>query len=201
MPKIINMAGLRFGRLTAVRRVGKNEHRQSVWLFLCDCGQEIERPGQWVRKGDTLSCGCLKKDKMTTHGEARSRLYRIWQGMVRRCYLPSASSYSKYGGRGIGVCAEWRGSYCAFRDWSAAHEYAPDLQIERIDVNGNYEPANCKWATRDEQNLNKRCSRFVQFNGQRVNYVVAAKALGLPRHRVWQRLARGFSDEAALAVD
>lgn len=102
-----------------------------------------------------------------THGDTGTRLYRIWKSMKCRCLCPSYPPYKRYGARGINVCEDWAKSYEAFRTWAYSHGYADDLELERIDVNGNYDPKNCSWITHHEQTLNRRDTLYIQIHGVR----------------------------------
>ena len=127
----------------------------------CDCGTTATTLGADLRKGKTVSCGCYRLEcvkRPKKHGETKTRVYRTWKAMRRRCRNPKATGYKNYGGRGISVCAEWE-SFTVFRDWALANGYRDDLSIERINVDGNYEPANCTWANAVTQAGNRNYTK------------------------------------------
>ena len=158
------LTGRRFGRLTVIGDAGKTySGNRKMWLCKCDCGNYTEVPTISLTTGATRSCGCLKSETSTEtcisrekHGITKSRIYRIWSGMKARCYCKTASGYDEYGGVGITVCAEWKNDFEKFYKWSLKNGYAEDLTIDRLDGKGNYEPSNCRWATRSVQNKNRR---------------------------------------------
>ena len=155
--KTIDITGNKYNMLTVIKFNHSNKKsRKSYWLCKCECGNEKVICGNSLKTGNVKSCGCLLKRGNTKHGLKHTRLYDILCGMKRRCYNPNQPCYKNYGARGIKVCDEWLNDPKAFYDWSITHGYKDDLTIDRINVNGNYEPSNCKWVSIKEQGRNKR---------------------------------------------
>jgi len=168
----IDFTGMRFERLTVIKRVESPYKNGHAWLCRCDCGKEIIAQTGGLKDGTYKSCGCYARDmakKRAKHGDARDsgrvRLYEIWNAMKGRCTRVNTVGYKDYGGRGITVCQEWIDSYISFREWALNNGYADNLTIDRIDVNGNYEPSNCRWATAKQQCRNTRRNFNITYNG------------------------------------
>ena len=162
--------GDKYGRWTVLKPIKLG--RQAKWLCKCECGTEKIVPAQNLKTGKSKSCGCLNRELASIrlhniafkHGSFPQKLYVAWQNMKLRC--TSLDKSGRYYKRGIFVCDEWKNSFLAFREWALKNGYQENLTIDRIDVNGNYEPSNCRWITMKEQSNNRSTNHFVEFNGE-----------------------------------
>lgn len=192
-----DLTGKKFWNMTVLKYVGINQKGRSIWLCKCKCGKEKIVVGSELKRGKVKSCGCLNR---SIDGLYQSRLYRIHHMMLCRCYTKSTTNYDLYGGRGIRVCEEWRGKngFMNFYNWSMKNGYSDELSIDRIDVNGNYEPNNCRWATHEEQSNNMRRNKFLEYGGERLTVSQWARKLGINYNTLDKRLRKSWSVEDAL---
>lgn len=189
----------KFGRLTLVefRYIRNKRH---YFYAKCDCGNSKIVCYEDIKRGDTLSCGCIHRETLSnlrkTHGESKTRLYKIWLGIKKRCYCPTSSRYTYYGGRGIKMCSDWN-SFFEFKKWAINNNYSDCLSIDRKDANGNYEPNNCRWVSTLAQANNKRTSKFLLYNGEVLSLAEWCRKLNLNYNKTRSRLRYGWSVERA----
>lgn len=193
-----DLTGQRFGRLTVLEFV-PNDKSNSYWKCKCDCGNETLVAGEKLTRNHTQSCGCLQKEitsqMFRKHGYSENRLHKTWRGMKDRCYNINDKSYKYYGGRGITVCDKWKDDFYAFRDWAMTHGYDVTLTIDRIDVDGNYEPKNCRWADTKTQARNMRNNIMVIYQGKKRCLAEAAELAQIPYKTLLARYYRGDRGE------
>lgn len=197
--KTEDITGQKFGRLTAIRFDHKEKDNHCNWLFKCDCGGEIVARKSNVMRGRVKFCNKCKYEKQTKHGKKGTRLYSVWTCMKQRCLNKNHKSYKDYGGRGITVCKEWL-DFEPFYNWAMVNGYDENAKfmqctIDRIDVNGNYEPNNCRWVNNKEQSENKRTARRIEYNGEIHCMSEWARILKIDRSLIKYRLNKGISIE------
>lgn len=188
----LDITGHSYGELTPLSRaIGPFRHRGTVWECLCSCGEIVQVALRHLRgkvSGRTISCGHVREQTGGNyrHGGCSSSLYKCWSSMRERCSNPNKQFYYCYGARGISVCSEWQNSFIAFRNWALANGYADHLVLDRKDVDGNYEPDNCRWITRLQSANNMRSNVLLTAFGE-------TKTV-----REWSRDMRCWASDAAM---
>lgn len=213
--------GERYGRLRAIREVEPtgSTRKYRTFLFQCDCGARKEIQLRNVRNSSVVSCGCFSREssaaRKTTHGLSKEPIFGSYQAMMVRCYDSKHPTYKRYGKRGISVCKEWRNpdkGLANFVEWNERlplnKRWRPGLTLDRIDNNGNYDPSNCRWATRRKQQWNREVTKKVNYKGKltpfpQVYAILARKneiPEGLSLHTSMARLNRGWTARRALTT-
>ncbi len=185
--------GVKFGTLTAIKPTTVKGNRQ-YWLCKCECGNLTEIRCDHMFDGRIKSCGCKKYEYIGNakriHGKKHTRIYRIYQNMKNRCYNKNFPEYKRYGARGISICEEWLIDRCAFFDWAFKNGYTDELTLDRIDVNGNYEPSNCRWITILEQQNNRRTNHFVSYGNKRLTLADWSRELNIPYWKIQKHIKK-----------
>ena len=206
-----NLVGRRFGMLTVVDDAGNDARGNSMWLCRCDCGNTKTVRGSKLMDGQVKSCGCtqhifteerranISKSKIT-HGLSGTRLYYVYDNMLKRCYDAKSDRYQNYGARGITVCDEWLKDRRSFFEWAISSGYAEGLTIDRIDVNGNYCPDNCRWATAKEQANNRTSNHTLTYRGETHSIAEWAERFNIPTNALYKRISGCWDVEAALTT-
>lgn len=185
-----NIAGERYGKLVAINPIKNKKTKKGsyYWLCKCDCGNYKEIAQNNLHSGHTRSCGCLLGDKHNNVRNKNKRIYNIYLNMIARCYNKNNISYKNYGAKGITICDEWKENCEAFYIWSIENGYQDNLTIDRINVNGNYEPSNCRWATRLQQANNTTQNRFITYKGETHTLAEWSRILGIYQQKLRYRI-------------
>ena len=204
MKKFKDLTGQKFGKLTVLgfhhiekyHRKDRDEY-QNIYYWLCKCECGNKKVMQVKKK--TQSCGCeSRKNLLKSHiynGLSNTKLYNIWQGMKSRCYRKKASNYKLYGNRGIKICDEWLNNFMNFYGWALNNGYSDDLTIDRIDVNGNYEPSNCRWTTVKEQSRNRRNNNELTYNNETHCIAEWVELLGISKDILYKKSKTNMNDQ------
>lgn len=202
MSAFIDITGQKFNHLLVVERMENAPSGIPVWKCVCDCGNFTVVRGKNLKSGAVKSCGCAKKiPPNVSHRMTHTRLYETWSNMRRRCNSKSSKSYKDYGGRGIKVCDSWNRSFIDFYNWAIESGYSDNLTIDRIDVNGDYCPENCRWVPKGDQPSNRRNNWRITHRGKTQNLKQWCDELGLDYKLINNRLNRsGLSFEEAIAL-
>ena len=208
MTRTIDLTGQVFGRLTVVERTKRNG--RLAWLCRCVCGVAKTVAGHYLRNGRTRSCGCFRSDFAAANhlshggrlhhrgpGARHNAEYGAWLAMKARCARVRLRDYPNYGGRGITVCERWRHDFAAFLA-DMGPRPTPDHSVDRRDNDGNYEPGNCRWATRVEQGRNKRSNRILTVSGEARTATEWAQRFGVDVRTILRRISLGWHDDAAV---
>ena len=205
MTKLNDLTGKRFGMWRVIERADNDRHGKARWKCICDCGNVSVVSSRNLISGQSKCCGCAGKEKTikisTKHGMSHERIYGIYMGMVSRCNNKNNYSFEHYGGRGITVCDQWLGEHGFenFYKWSIENGYSEELTIDRINVNGNYEPSNCRWATVNQQRNNMRTNRTYLFNNESHTLSEWAKIAGINQFTLRTRIDKlGWEFEKAI---
>ena len=193
--RLIDLTGKRYGKLTVIKY-----NNDGTWLCKCDCGNYINRKSGTLTDGAKSTCGCERLCGNYKHNLCYSRVYKIWERMKGRCLTPTDAAYPDYGGRGIKITDEWLGEngFINFYNWAMNHGYSDELSIDRIDVNGNYAPDNCRWVDMIVQQNNRRSSRYITYNNETHTVAEWARIYDMPYDRLSYRINKGWDVEKAL---
>jgi hypothetical protein len=200
-----DLVGKKYFRLTVVAFSHHCREGKRHWLFRCECGNPVTSTASSVSGGWRKSCGCLRKEKSavtgkrnTTHGMTGSRLAATWSGMRQRCYNPKAVNYADYGGRGIRICDEWLEDPATFYRWALENGYRDDLEIDRENNDGYYEPGNCRFITLIDNQNNKRNNVRLEHGGESLTVAQWARRAGIHRDTFTSRLELGWPIKKAV---
>lgn len=184
-----NFIGKKYGNLTILsedKEISLIKKRRYV-KSICDCGNIKSRCFSKIKNGYITKCANCK---LKTHGEYKSLLYFRWQNIKNRCFNKNYHQWELYGGRGITMCNEWKNDYTKFRDWALVNGYKPELQIDRTNNNGNYEPNNCRWVTAKKNSNNRRSNILVKYKGKTLPLKIWCEKLGLKYKAIWRRIQK-----------
>lgn len=202
MSKAIDITGQKFGKLTAIKlhHIKRYEScTKRYWLCKCECGNSaIVSQGQ-LTCGKTKSCGCMQSLYFETkHKMAHTRLYNTWENMRKRCYKKQDKHYKWYGARGIKTCEEWKNDFVPFMNWALNNGYNEKLTLDRIDVNKDYTPENCRWVNWITQQRNKRSNHLLTYKNKTLCISEWADIYNINRSTLSYRIKKGWSIEKAL---
>ena len=195
-----DLSGMRYGKLLVLSRE-KSKNKKTMWKCICECGNTSVVGAIDLKRGSTKSCGCLKfESRNSTHGLSKTRLHSIWSGMKERCYRKNSPAYKWYGERGITIYQEWIDDFMNFYNWAMDNGYEDGLSIDRINVNENYEPSNCRWIPLEEQALNTRTTKFLTYKGETKTVSEWCEITGIKKTTMLNRMRLGFTAEECIEM-
>lgn len=194
----LNLINKKFGRLTVVD-LAYIKNQSTFWSCLCDCGKVVIKKASYLTTGDTRSCGCLKSEELSKrnskHNLYKHPIYNVWKNMKNRCYRINNKQYSNYGGRGITVCEEWKKDFLSFFTWANENGYKNNLTIDRIDVDGNYCPENCRFIPLSEQQKNKRNTIIIEYMNMKYTISEFSQLTSKSYDSIYRKIQKGMSPE------
>jgi hypothetical protein len=195
-----DLIGMKFNRWTVISSEYTQKGNKREWKCRCECGSVRYVRELGLKSGGSKSCGCYKRDalraRQTKHGGAYTLEYASWYTMITRCTNPESISFPSYGGRGIKVCDRWK-DFLVFQS-DMGHRPSPQHSLDRVNNDGDYEPGNCRWATRLEQSNNQRSNRLITFRGKTLSVAEMCRTYGKDHLLVRSRLREGWSVDAAM---
>lgn len=207
----MNLEGQRFDRLFVVSYSHSNNGK--FWNCVCDCGSMTVVSTSHLRAyQNAISCGCLNREiaamlgkkngpRMKKHGLSKTKLKTCYDNMYKRCYVDTANRYERYGGRGISMCEDWLNSRISFYQWALSSGYKEGMSIERIDIDGDYCPENCKWISLFEQQSNTSRNIFFNWRGKKRHLAEICRLEKVSYVMVYKRIARGWSIDESVSVE
>lgn len=191
-----DVIGNKYNRWTVLEELEKKNGQRMV-LCECSCENKTRRIVYLnnLRYNKSLSCGCLPLEKNTTHGMSNDRLYTIHKGILARCNNKNHRDYHNYGARGIVVCDEWKKNFMSFYNWAIENGYEDNLTLERVNVDGNYEPSNCTWITIEKQQLNKRNTIYVEHDGEKERLSDLSRRINVSYKTLQYRMEQNYKYE------
>lgn len=191
--KFNDLTGKRFGHWVVISRA-ENKGHHTMWNCKCDCGTKKAVYASHLTSGLSPSCGCITRGAIgglnRSHGMSKTRIYEIWCGIKKRCENPNSSGFHIYGSREIKICDLWRHDFLKFYDWAIKNGYSDSLTIDRIDVNGDYCPENCRWVDAKTQSNNTRRTIIVNYNGESLSVKQLSEKIGANYNRLLKAIRK-----------
>ncbi|MWV44871.1 hypothetical protein GRF59_14715 [Paenibacillus sp. HJL G12] len=180
-----DLANIRFYKLVAIRPTEERDSSRNImWLCKCDCGNEKLVSSNALLKENTVSCGCYKKIVNITHGLSDNKLYSVWCDIKSKCLNSKNKNYKYYGGKGVKICSTWLEDFMIFYNWATENGYSDGLTIDRIDVNGDYKPSNCRWVDMKTQGNNRTTCTYITLNDKTQTIQQWAERFQVSRYQI-----------------